>query len=114
VKHSDVLNCYKELRNHQWNSLEENKKIQQKKLYRLVEYATQDMPYYKKLIKKHHIEFSEDTIFDDIKKFSLLTKDNIRNNFDELYKFRGNYYKNTTGGSTGKPVTLYQDKDYFG
>jgi len=114
IKHSKVLSCYKTLRNHQWNSLEENKRIQEKKLYKLIEYASQNIPYYKRIIREYHIQFSEDTIFDDIKKFPLLTKDVIREHFDELYKFRGNYYKNTTGGSTGKPVTLYQDKDYFG
>jgi phenylacetate-CoA ligase len=91
--------------------LEENKKIQRKKLYKLIEYASQNIPYYKRLIKKHHIQFSEDSIFDDIKKFPLLTKEIIRNNFDELYKFRDRtYFRNHTSGSTGEPVIFYQDK----
>ena len=114
IKRSNVLGYYQELKNHQWNTLEENKKIQQKKLYKLVKYASENIPYYQRIIREHDIQFSEDTIFDDIKKYPLLTKEIIRENFDELYNFRGNYYKNTTGGSTGKPVTLYQDKDYFG
>jgi phenylacetate-CoA ligase len=110
IKHSNVLSCYKILRNHQWNTLEENKKIQQKKLYQMIKYATQNIPYYKKIIKEHNIQFSEDSIFDDIKKFPILTKDVIRNHFDELYKFRDpTYYRNTSGGSTGEPVVFYQD-----
>jgi len=115
IKHSNVLSCYKLLRTHQWNTIEENKKIQQKKLYKLIKYAGENIPYYKKVINEYNIKFSEDTIFEDIKKFPLLTKDTIRKHFNELYKFRDNsYYQNTTGGSTGKPVTLYQDKEYFG
>ena len=114
IKHSNVLSCYKALRNHQWNTLEENKKIQRKKLYTLIKYANQNIPYYKRIVKEYNIQFSEDTIFDDIKKFPLLTKDVIRNNFDELYKFRDNtYYRNTSGGSTGEPAVFYQDSSYF-
>ena len=114
IKHSNVLSCYKALRNHQWNTLEENKKIQQKKLYILIEYASENIPYYKRIIQEYNIKFSEDTIFKDIKKFPLLTKDVIRNNFDELYKFRDHtYYRNSSGGSTGEPVIFYQDSNYF-
>ena len=114
IRRSNVLKYYEELRTHQWNTLEENKKIQQKKLYRLIKYAGQNIPYYRKIIKKYDIQFSEDTIFEDIKKFPLLTKDIIRNNFDKLYKFRDNtYYRNSSGGSTGEPVVFYQDKNYL-
>jgi len=114
IKHSNVLSCYKVLRIHQWNTLEENKKIQQKKLYKLIEYASENIPYYKRIIQEHNILFSEDTIFEDIKKFPLLTKDVIRNHFDELYKFRDlTYYRNTSSGSTGEPVIFYQDSNYF-
>jgi phenylacetate-CoA ligase len=115
IKHSNVLNYYQELKTHQWNTLEENKKIQQKKLYKLIQYASQNIPYYKKVINEYNIKFSEDNIFDDLKKFPILTKEIIRNHFDELYKFRDHsYYENSSGGSTGEPVVLYQDKDYFG
>jgi len=114
IRRSNVLKCYQELRTHQWNTWEENKKIQQKKLYKLIEYADQNIPYYKKVINEYNIKFSEDNIFDDLKKFPLLTKEIIRNNFDQLYKFRDHtYYRNTSGGSTGEPVIFYQDSNYF-
>jgi phenylacetate-CoA ligase len=93
--------------------MEKNREIQQKKLYLFIKYASQNIPYYKRLINDRHIQFSEDSIFKDIKKFPLLTKDIIRNNFRKLYKFRDNtYYTNSSGGSTGEPVILYQDKHY--
>jgi len=114
VKHAKVLPYYKQLQKHQWSTREENSKIQRIKLFKLIQYASQNIPYYKRIIKEQNIRFSEDTIFTDIKKFPLLTKDIIRKNFEQLYKFRDNtYYRNTSGGSTGEPIILYQDSDYF-
>ena len=111
IKRSNVLNYYQELKIHQWNTLKENRKIQQKKLYKLIKYAGQNIPYYKKVINEYNIQFSEDTIFEDLKKFPLLTKEIIRNNFDQLYKFRDRtYFCNHTSGSTGEPAIFYQDK----
>jgi len=114
VKQWRVIEYYNKLKKHQWNTVEENREIQRKKLYKLIKYANQNIPYYKRIIKKYNIQFAEDTIFDDIKRFPILTKDIIRNNFDELYKFRDNtYYTNSSGGSTGEPVILYQDRNHL-
>jgi len=113
IKRSNLLNYYQELKIHQWNTIEENKEIQRKKLYKLIDYASQNIPYYQRIIQDYDIQFSEDTIFDDIKKFPLLTKEVIRNHFDELYKFRDRtYFLNHTSGSTGEPAIFYQDR-YF-
>ena len=114
IRSSNVLKYYHELKAHQWNSLEENKKIQRKKLFNLIHYASQNIPYYQRMINESHIRFSEESIFEDIKKFPLLTKEIIRSHFNELYKFKDRtYYKNTSGGSTGEPVVFYQDREYF-
>jgi len=114
INRSKVLTYFQKLKEYQWNSLEENREIQRKKLYALLQYASQNIPYYQQVIKEHNITFSEDTIFEDIKKFPLLTKEIIRNHFDELHRFRDKtYYRNTSGGSTGEPVVFFQDKEYL-
>lgn len=114
VKQWRVLEYYEKLKDHQWKTLEENREIQRKKLYMLIKYVNQNIPYYKQIIGEYNIQFSEDTIFDDIKKFPVLTKEIIRNHFNELYKFRDNtYYRNTSGGSTGEAVIFFQDKQYL-
>jgi len=114
INRSKVLTYYQKLKEYQWNSLQENQEIQRKKLYALIQYASQNIPYYQQIIKEDNIIFSEDTIFEDIKKFPLLTKEIIRNHFDELHRFRDKtYYRNTSGGSTGEPVIFYQDKEYL-
>ena len=113
-KHANVLPYYKILQKHQWSTREEMINLQRKKLHALILYASQNIPYYQRVIQEHSLQFSADTLFSDIKKFPLLTKDIIRENFNQLYKFRDHtYYKNTSGGSTGEPVILYQDADYF-
>ena len=114
INRSKVLTYYQKLKELQWNSLEENREIQRRKLYQLIQCASQNIPYYQQVIKEHNITFSEDTIFEDTKKFPLLTKEIIRNHFDELHRFRDKtYYRNTSGGSTGEPVVFYQDKEYL-
>ena len=114
INRSKVLTYYQKLKELQWNSLEENREIQRRKLYQLIQYANQNIPYYQQIVKEHNITFSEDNIFEDIKKFPLLTKEIIRNHFDELHRFRDKtYYRNTSGGSTGEPVVFYQDKEYL-
>jgi len=114
IRKLKTLKYYEKLRKLQWNTMEENREIQRKKLHMLIKYANQNIPYYERIIKEHNIEFSEDTIFEDIKKFPVLTKEIIRNHFNELYKFRDNtYYRNTSGGSTGEAVIFFQDKQYL-
>ena len=114
IKRLKVLTYYQELKNHQWNSIKANREIQRRKLYNIIKYASQNIPYYNRIVKEKNIQFSEENIFDDIKKFPILTKDIIRNNFDKLYKFRDNtYFRNTSGGSTGELAVFYQDKHYL-
>ena len=114
INRSNVLNYYEHLRNIQWNSMEKNREIQRKKLFKLIQYAQRNISYYQQIIREYGIKFSEETIFEDIKKFPLLTKDVLRKHFSELYRFRNKtYYRNTSGGSTGEPVLFYQDKEYL-
>ncbi len=113
VKHSQVLDHLRELRAQQWNSLEENRAIQARKLYELLKYASENIPYYKRVVQERGIKIREDCVFDDLRKFPFLTKKIIREHFDELYKFRNKtYYLNHSGGSTGEPVEFYQDREY--
>lgn len=46
IKHSKVLKYYKELQTHQWYAPAENRLLQRKKLFQLIQYASQYIPYY--------------------------------------------------------------------
>ena len=112
LKGSDRYAYLKKLKKLERNPIEKNKQIQKKKLFELVRHAHNNIPYYKKIIEKNKIKYSKETIFEDIKKFPVLTKKIIRENFYDLYdsgKVK-NTFKNTSGGSTGEPVIFYQDK----
>jgi phenylacetate-CoA ligase len=63
VKQWRVIEYYNKLKEHQWNTVEENRNLQRKKLFKLIKYTSQNIPYYKKMIKEHNIQFSEDNIF---------------------------------------------------
>lgn len=106
------LKYYKIYRKAQWNSIEKNREIQADKLFRLINYATKNIPHYKRIAKE--ITFSKDTIMKDIRKFPILTKETIKKEFDNLnVPQRGiRWYNNTSGGSTGEPVKFIQDFNY--
>ena len=115
VKRSAVLRYYKELERQQWYTLDRSRAIQARRLYALLKYATENIPYYKNVAQDRGIKLSEDRVFDDLKKFPLLTKSLIHNHFDELYRFRDrSYYRVYTSGSTGEPVRCYQDRESRG
>ena len=101
--------------NHQmFNCLEENKNYQKQALYNILSYAVTCVPFYRNIYNKLGISLSLETITEDIKLFPILTKEQIRQNFDLLVseeKFSG-VYKNASGGSTGKPIVLLQDGNY--
>ncbi|OQY28245.1 MAG: hypothetical protein B6243_12270, partial [Anaerolineaceae bacterium 4572_5.2] len=91
--------------------------LQRQKLQRVVEYAYQHAPYYRKLFERvgfHPRELRDD--FEALQKIPVLTKEIIRENFDDLLTTeparRRQLSKVTTSGSTGSPLVFMQDKDY--
>ncbi len=98
-----------------FRAVQHNKIIQQERLYNILRYAINNIPYYANIAKENNITISKSTVFEDIKKFPLLTKDLIRKNWDSLVgdisKFK--YRTNTSGGTTGEPLKLYQDSNYY-
>lgn len=112
---SDYYNqkYFKYVKSKEYNSLESNIEIQRDKLYSIIDYAVNNIPYYIDYAKETGFKYSRDTIFKDIKNLPVITKDILRNDFERLYKLRGIYYEyNTSGGSTGEPVKMIQDADY--
>lgn len=86
--------------------------LQRQKLTQIIKYAQTNIPYYSKIIRNRSID--ETSVVEYLKDIPVLTKDIIRNEFDRLYKYRKGVfaYRNTSGGSTGEPVTFMQDQEY--
>ena len=81
--------------------------FQQVRLAKLIRHAYHTTPYYHELLK---------TEAPDIIQIPPLEKHNIREDLDRLCSdrfTREERIKNTTGGSTGTPLTFYQDRNYW-
>lgn len=106
---------YDFLEKSQWLEVEKQKEYQLEQLKKTIINAYENVPYYKELFDKHNIDAYQIKDFKDIKRIPYLTKDIIRDNLDKLYNINYPKYKieyKTTGGSTGVPMGLYQDKFY--
>jgi phenylacetate-CoA ligase len=107
---------YRFLQRAQWNSLEANRRIQGDLLLDLLQYAASHIPYYRRIFREKSIRLSRDTVFDDLRRLPILTKDIIRSAFDELHRIpresRYWWYYEASGGSTGEPIRLIQDNRF--
>ncbi|MFP4393668.1 MAG: phenylacetate--CoA ligase family protein [Anaerolineales bacterium] len=112
-----VLGRLQELNRTQWLSAAELRALQRQKLQRVVAYAYQHTPYYRRLFVE--VGFHPDDLAqnpDSFRKIPLLTKDLIREHFDDLMTTeparRQQLTEVATSGSTGRPLVFMQDNDY--
>lgn len=99
----------------QYQSRGEIEVLQWKKLISLLMYSFENIPYYKKVFNECGLHPKLIKKPSDLKKIPILTKDIIRANFDDLISVkadRNSLIKNSTGGSSGTPLQLYQDQNF--
>ena len=92
-----------ELREKQWNGIA-----------KIIHHAGENNRFYRERFKRLGLVPGDIKDFDDFRKISILTKDDIRENRENLISDgyspeRMNYKR--TGGSTGVPLKLYWDKE---
>jgi phenylacetate-CoA ligase len=88
---------------------------QEEKLRQLLLYSYQNVPYYQKVLSETGVIKNNKVILQNFDNIPILTKKIIREQADNLYSKdykRRKWYYNTSGGSTGEPVTFIQDKAY--
>ena len=81
--------------------------FQAERLQRLLQHAYQTTPYYSEFLNGAHL---------DISRIPPLEKQAIREQSDRLYSTaytQKQRIRNATGGSTGTPLTFYQDRGYW-
>lgn len=84
--------------------------------YELLQYAYIHTDYYHRVFDKIGLFQNDELQKDKIDQIPVLTKEIIRQEKDNLYSdemYSRGVYNNTSGGSTGEPVTFVQDKEYF-
>jgi phenylacetate-CoA ligase len=112
-----ILARLDELNRTQWLGRDEVMALQRDKLQRLVEYAYQYVPYYRRIFDQ--AGFRPDDLHRDLealRKLPILTKAIIREDFDEMMttepQRRQRMSKLATSGSTGHPLIFMQDSDF--
>lgn len=110
-----MVKTYRFMKKNQYKSIEHNIRVQKELLYNIVKFSIENVPYYKLIAEKTQIIILKDTIFEDIKKFPILTKEILRekgNLFLPLNR-KSKYRLNTSGGTTGEPIIFIQDQKYI-
>lgn len=108
---------YKELQENQFSEYDTVKNLQKEKLSSLLRHSF-EIPYYQKCFKSlgiiHHT-LEEDNPLDILGKLPILSKDLVKENFQDLCAFdhqKRESYINFTGGSTGVPTKFLLDHNY--
>jgi len=90
----------------------ELQKIQDEKLQRLIRHCYKTVPYYTNLFNSIGIKPDDIRTREDLKKIPILTKQIIRDNYDDLFSMAidpKRRRKSSTGGSTGTPLKFCID-----
>jgi len=104
---------YKGLLDSQWLSRDEIEASQVDSLKRLLVYCNQNIPYYRKKFKELDFDPENVTSIKDLEKLPILTKEEVRNNYEGLINpnFGGKITHSHTSGSTGKSLNFLFSED---
>jgi phenylacetate-CoA ligase len=114
-KKSDLMHKLKSLLDTQWLSQQEVEAIQVEKARRLLTHAYDYVPYYRKTFDEAGFNLCRFRYMDQISVLPVLTKRIIQDEGTRLIsKFftADRYNRNSTGGSTGHPLTFWQSHEY--
>jgi len=114
----DVIEKYKEIKERCYQSRSINEKSQLDKLNALLNYAYNNVPYYKRVFEEYGVVKNGEIKLQksmDIQAIPFLTKEIIRREKEYIlsveHQERGSR-KNASGGSTGEPIVFMQDNVY--
>ena len=95
----------------QWWTEQELRDFQLRKLRKIVESAARDVPYYRHRYRPLGLNFDEMEIPQVVAKLPLIGKSDVREGGKSLLseKRRGPLFSGSTSGTTGAPLSLYQD-----
>lgn len=118
LKNRTFLKNYRQLKVNQYRSLPWQQEQQLQKLNQLLTHAYQNIPYYHDLFNQIGLAKENQIQLESIEAFQaipFLTKTSIRREKERMHATdmaSRNPYQNSSGGSTGEPVTFMQDAQY--
>jgi len=111
---TSVLRYLDLYRRSQWWDFQRLKILQEKKMREMISYAFNNVPYYRKTFKERNLKPEDIKSTGDLEKIPVLTHRDVRLHLDDLIavsKSKGSLFRCQTGGTTGHPLILYQDKN---
>jgi len=111
IRREPVMNCLQEFEKTQYLNSEQLDNILSTKLVNLIDYAKENIPYYKNSF--YGLQLAKNDIKSSFSDFPFITKLNVRNNYDNLSVSKKNKFlitKKTSGGSTGQAVIVLKDR----
>lgn len=115
---SSVRSRLVEFRHYDRLTSEEISDLQDQKLRKLVRHCYENVPYYTKLFNRLRLKPEDIQTRADLVKLPILTKQVIRDNYDDLKSTvtpPSRLIKSSTGGSTGTPLQFCKDaKEWSG
>lgn len=112
IQGRNVLAKLKELKDLQWLSPEEMRLLQLKRLRNLLSFAYENVPFYRRRLKKSGVKPDDIQKLGDLNNIPILTKKEIKSNLKELLALnckKHTLIKSPTSGSTGEPAMFYMD-----
>ncbi len=115
LQNNKIIKILNEIRRIEFMPVDVLLRYQRKKLKVIIEHAYKNVPYYKCLFRNMDIINRNGIDWERFENIPILTKEIIRQQGNQLYSIdhtkRGSYL-NTSGGSTGTPVSIMQDRLY--
>jgi phenylacetate-CoA ligase len=113
LKKMPVLARYKQFRELQWDTCGTFQQRQDDALRSLLAHAVRRIPFYVSSVDTRCKALISNAPREALGSFPVLTKENLRSSLSELYVELGHgTFSNSSGGTTGQPVKLYQDRVY--
>jgi phenylacetate-CoA ligase len=113
VKRLPVLPRYSTYQHDQWDDVETFQARQDKKLAALLHHAAGNVLFYQSRIKGDMMRAIDNNPRSVLEMMPVLTKSDLRDSAVKMFVDMGRgTFRNSSGGSTGQPVVLYQDADY--
>jgi len=114
--HPSAKQYLEELKKYEFSSVEEVEAVQFARLKKILKHAAENVPYYRNLFCEKGLQVDDIRSRKDFEQIPILTKSTLQSESENLCaedRDKSLGLRNASGGSTGKPVQFFQDKDYW-
>lgn len=112
IKKRNLHGAFSDTLKTQWLSEEDLLELQSKKLQQLIRHCYENVPYYRRIFDERHLTPDDIKSRADLIKLPILTKQLIKEHYDELISKdidQRKFLNGSTGGSTGTPMRYKED-----